>query len=268
VTSPDQVTGMAREETSAVAGTAAEETKAVAGTVKDQAGAVASTTAQAAGEVKDTAKEQAGVVADETKQQVGNVVNELRGQVSAQSEVQTRRAVGGLRSIADQVRDLAEGKSPQSGQVADFLRQVADRVQRVAGQVESQGPAGLFEQARDFARRRPGGFLASAALAGAAAGRMVKGASAGGSSDSPSTYRPETMSPTGTDTTTTTPSYDYGTGAGTPLQADPSDSFYVQPTGDALPYSAEYGDPNPTAVDYETDPAYRSGSAGSDAGRI
>lgn len=264
MTSPDQVAGTAREETSAVAGTAAEESKAVAGTAKDQASAVASTTAQAAADVKDTAVEQAGAVATEAKQQAGNVVSEVRDQVAQQTQAQTQRAASGIRAIADQLRDLAEGRPPQSGPALDLIRSLADRAQSLASTVETQGPQGLLEQVRSFARRRPGGFLAAAALAGAAAGRMVKGATADGSSTStPDTsygVPDATYSDMGG-----VPPYDYGTATGTPLSGLENDSLYVDPTAPATPYSGEYGDPNPTSVDYETDTSYRSGS---DAGRI
>lgn len=271
MTSPEQVTGAAREETSAVAGTAAEETKAVADTAKDQASAVASTTAQAATEVKDTAKEQVSAVAGETKQQVGNVVGELRQQVSQQSEAQTQRAAGGLRTLADQLQGLANGQPPQSGPVLDFVRQVAEKVQSLASQIESQGPQGMLEQARGFARRRPGGFLAGAALAGAAAGRMVKGATGDSSPDQvPSTYSAGTRTTTVPDTTTQfDTSYDYGTATGAPLSGVSSDTdLYVERPDESMPYSSTYSDPDATGIGYEPDPAYRPGGTGSDAGRI
>jgi hypothetical protein len=287
VTSPEQVTGTAREETSAVAGTAAAETQAVAGTAKDQASAVASTTAQAASEVKDTAKEQASAVATETKQQVGNVVGELRDQVSQQSQAQTQRAAGGLRTLADQLHGLANGQPPQSGAALDFVRQVAEKVQQFASHIESQGPEGLVAQARSFARRRPGGFLTGAALAGAAAGRMVKGATA----QSPSQDSTADTYPGGMTTPVAAPgldtSYDYGTATGAPLtgvetETDlyldrPGDALYVDSTDetlyvdspdDSMRHSGMYSDPDATGVGYEPDPAYRPGAPGSDAGRI
>jgi len=288
VTTPDQVTGAAREETSAVAGTAAEESKAVAGTAKEQAGAVASTTAQAAGDVKDTAVEQASAVASETKQQVGNVVSQFRDQLSSQSQAQTQRAAGGLRALADQLHGLASGQPPQSGAVVDFVRGLGERVQQFAGQLESQGPQGLLDQTRSFSRRRPGGFLAGAALVGVAAGRLVKAATAGGSSNGgPSTgYSPPT--PTYADTTyptdTTYPSsgslgtttYDYGTdyaadygtvGGGAPLSGVQSDSDLYVDRVDEATYSPTYIEPEGTGAGYETDP-YRRGTTGSDPGRI
>lgn len=281
MTTPDQVTGAAREETSAVAGTAAEETKAVAGTAKEQASAVASTTAQAAGDVKDTAVEQASAVASETKQQVGNVVSELRDQLSTQSQAQTQRAAGGLRTVADQLHGLASGQPPQSGAVVDFVRGLAERVQSFAGQLESQGPQGLLDQTRSFARRRPGGFLAGAALVGVAAGRLVKGATAGGSSNGgPSTgysatpTYPDTTYPSAGSLGTTTYDYgtdytgDYGTAGGAPLSGVQSDSDLYIDRVDETTYSPTYIEPEGTDTGYGTDP-YRRGTTGSaDPGRI
>lgn len=270
MTSPEELTGAARDESSAVAGTTADETKAVAGTAKEQASAVASTTVQAATEVTDTAKEQATAVASEAKQQVGNVLDELREQASQQGEAQAQRAAGGLRTLADQLHGMATGKAPESGPAVDFVRKVADRLQALAGQLETQGPRGMLEQFRDFARRRPGGFLATAGLAGVAAGRLTRGATAGNSSDeSSSTYRSAgTEFGTISDTTVGLPTDGYGTAAGTPLAGvAESDVLYegipepaaYETVAEPLETEAIYYE---TRSDFESEPGYRSDPPG------
>lgn len=169
---PEQVTDTAREQAGATAGT-----------VKQQTTEVAQTAAQAASDVGSTAKEQAANVVGEAVDQARNLGGELRGQVSEQAETQSKRLADAVRSIGQELQSLANGEA-QSGPATDMVRQVADRAHRLAGRLDERGPQGLLEDLRSFARQRPGGFLLGAALAGAATGRLVKGATATGSDES------------------------------------------------------------------------------------
>ncbi|WP_204287439.1 hypothetical protein [Microbispora amethystogenes] len=55
-----------------------------------------------------------------------------------------------------------------------MVRQVADRGRRTADYLETEGLSGAVRDVQDFARRRPGLFLAGALVAGFLAGRAVK----------------------------------------------------------------------------------------------
>lgn len=161
-----------------VAGTAQEQAAAVGETTKQQAGHVAGSAADAAGRVAGTASEQAGQVVGEAKAQIDNVIGEARREISAQADQQASRLTGALRSLCGELANMAE--SAESGGAArSLVREASDRGRKAADFLESRGPGGLVEELRGFARRRPGAFLAAAALAGFAAGRLGKAASGG-----------------------------------------------------------------------------------------
>ena len=153
-------------------------------TAKDEAGNVGQSAKQATGQVASTAAEQAKNVAGETKRQAKDLVGQASSQVTEQAGAQKEKAVGGLRSLADELRSMAEGNGAQSGMVGDLARQASDKAQEFAGWLDQRDPGSLVEEIRQLARRKPGSFLIGAALAGVAAGRLTRGAiAAGGSAD-------------------------------------------------------------------------------------
>jgi hypothetical protein len=74
----------------------------------------------------------------------------------------------------------------QTGVASEFARQAADRLHGAASWLEKREPADLLNEARNFARRRPGAFLIGAAVAGLVAGRVTRGL-AGNSNGEPGT---------------------------------------------------------------------------------
>ncbi len=175
-----------------MAGTAAGESKAVAGTAKEQASAVVGTTAETSAVVAQTAKEQASTVAGETRRQLTTVVGEARGQVASQGNAQVEKAAQSLRGISEEINSMTSDKS---GVVADLAHQASGRIDELANYLERTGPAGMLEDLKMIARRRPGAFLAGAAIAGVAAGRLTKGAQATGMLPTPPS--PKTLLPGG-----------------------------------------------------------------------
>ncbi|MFG3641943.1 hypothetical protein ACGF3C_16915 [Micromonospora sp. NPDC047762] len=149
------------------------------GGVRDQARQVGSEAAQAGGAVAQTAKEQGTEVGREAARQARNLYGEARSQLASQTGEQQRRAAGGLRSLADEMRSMAE-QGGQAGPVSELARQAADRVHGVAGWLEEREPGDLITEVRDYARRNPGTFLVGAAVLGVLAGRLTRGISAAG----------------------------------------------------------------------------------------
>ncbi|MET8092939.1 hypothetical protein [Micromonospora sp. NPDC005220] len=160
------------------------------GGVRDQARQVGSEAAQAGGAVAQTAKEQGAEVGREAARQARNLYGEARNQLASQTGEQQRRAAGGLRSLADEMRSMAE-QGGQAGPVTELARQAADRVHGVAGWLEQREPGDLITEVRDYARRNPGTFLVGAAVLGVLAGRLTRGISAasGDSGNGSSTFR-------------------------------------------------------------------------------
>lgn len=95
-----------------------------------------------------------------------------------------RKAASGLHSLADQLDRMAE-KSDGQGMAPELARQASERTRTVASWLEEREPGDLVVEVRRFAQRKPGIFLAGAALAGVVVGRLTRGAiDANSSSDS------------------------------------------------------------------------------------
>lgn len=152
---------------------AREKTGAAAETTKDQASAAASGVRDAAGETAQTAREQAGAVAGEAMAQARGTADVLREQIREQAVDQTQRLTSALREMCSDLTGRAEA-GDRDTPATRLLHQAAGRGERLAEYLDSHGPDGLLADAQDFARRRPGAFLAGAALAGFAIGRLAK----------------------------------------------------------------------------------------------
>ncbi|MEU9029433.1 hypothetical protein AB0D46_18300 [Streptomyces sp. NPDC048383] len=158
-------------------------TTAAAHTVQDKAGESVSLVGDKAAEVGGTAKEQAANVVGEATAQARDLVGELRTQLTGQAETQTQRLAENVRRLSQELRELGENGKPDST-MAGVARQLADGGQKVASRMDTRGPDGLVSDLQTFARRRPGVFLAGAALAGFVVARAGKGISAAASSES------------------------------------------------------------------------------------
>jgi hypothetical protein len=60
------------------------------------------------------------------------------------------------------------------------VSRVADGGRQLAGYLETKGPEGVLREVEDFARRRPGAFLATALAAGFVVARLGKGVAKAG----------------------------------------------------------------------------------------
>ncbi len=189
----------------------------------DHAAQVGQTAKDKGAEVASTAADQAKNVAGETKYQAKQLLQETQTQVREQAGTQKDKAAGGLRGMSDELRSLADGTAggAQSGMVTDFARQASDKMQEIAGWLESKEPGDLLDEIRGLARRKPGSFLLGAAVAGIAAGRLTRGAVDAKRDEAGATPSYDTGA---------TPSYDT---AGTPAYA----SSVPQPTATGSPYA-------------------------------
>lgn len=194
------------------ASTAAAQGQHVAGTAKDEALNVAS-----------TAAEHARTVASDTKQQVA-------AQMSDQATTQRDKLSQTLRTFGDDLQQMVE-QGPDQGLARDLAREVSDRARAMGSHLEGREPGQLLDDARDFARRRPGTFLLGALAAGVVAGRLFRatadGAAAAELAESPT---PATTYPT--PATTYPAATGLGTGIGTttaPTPAVPRADFAAAP---------------------------------------
>ncbi|GAA3785389.1 hypothetical protein [Micromonospora maritima] len=152
------------------------------GGVRDQARQVGSDAASAGGAVAQTAKEQGREVVGEARRQARDLYGEARNQVTTQAGQQQQRAASGLRSLADEMRSMAQ-QGGGSGPVTELAHQAAERVHGVAGWLEQREPGDLLNEVKGYARRNPGTFLVGAALLGVVAGRLTRNIAAVGNDD-------------------------------------------------------------------------------------
>ncbi len=154
----------------------------VAGTAKAEAGHVAATAGEAARDVAETAKDKASEVTSDVREQTAKLVGETRDQLAEQAGQQKDRAAEGLRSVADELRGMAEhGQSGWGAQLAGHGAQFGDQA---ADFLQKHEPAEILDEVRRYARRRPGTFLLGAAVLGVVAGRMTRALAGGAPSSS------------------------------------------------------------------------------------
>jgi hypothetical protein len=144
---------------------------------KDQAVSVGHTAAQGGGQVLRTAAEQGRQVATEAGDRARDLYGAAREQVRGQVGDQQRRAAGGLRSVGEELRSMAD-QGGGTGPATELARRASGTIDQVAGWLEDREPGAVLDEVKQYARRHPGAFLAGAALLGVLAGRLTRGLAA------------------------------------------------------------------------------------------
>lgn len=142
-----------------------------------EAAGVASAAKDEAVGVVETAKSEAGAVAHEAKDQARELYHRTTAELKEQAGVQQRRVAAGLRSVGGELGAMAEGAD--GGVAADLVRQASSRIEGVAAWIGDRDPGSLLTEVKSYARRKPGMFIAVAALAGVVAGRLTRALSEG-----------------------------------------------------------------------------------------
>lgn len=137
--------------------------------VKDEA-------SQQARAVAGTARDQASQVADEARIQARGLATDAKQQLHRQARQQTDQLSGTVGQLGERVEALASGRPEEAGPLADYAGSIAEQVQQMAGRIDQLGFDGMVDEVQRFARRRPGAFLAAAAVAGFAVSRLGRGA--------------------------------------------------------------------------------------------
>jgi len=241
-TDPTTRTGAYAESTGAYA----ESTGASDASAGDKARQVAyegrQAAAQATGEVTGTAREQAQRVTTEAKAQVRNLASDVRDRVGEQARTQTDRLATTIRQTADQLDEMRGDRADSPA--ATVVSRVADGGRQFADYLDRHGPEGVLREVQDFARRRPGAFLATALAAGFVVGRLGKSVAKSGQEhgkpDSDSfTSRPTQGSYTAPGQAVYTPGETVST------------EYAATGTGTPIPVTEEYvSDIAPPTVDY------------------
>jgi hypothetical protein len=146
--------------------------------VADRAAGVAASAKEHASTVASSAADEARSVASEAATEARNVVADTRQQLRAQADEQAAKVAALFGDIGGQLRTMAD--AGQSGLAKDAVATVADQAQQLSRHLGDGGLDRTLEDARRFARNRPGTFLAGAAVAGFVVTRLLKAADTDG----------------------------------------------------------------------------------------
>jgi hypothetical protein len=147
------------------------DTKEVA---KEEARATGQQAKEGARQVAEVGKDEVKNVAQETSQQAKELWQQTRSQLLDQSAQQQTRVAEGLRSLSQELSSMANGSEHQ-GVASDLAHQASTRMDDVAGWLDQRDPGSLVAEVKQFARQRPGAFLATAAVIGLVGGRLSRG---------------------------------------------------------------------------------------------
>jgi len=157
-----------------VASTTADQAKRVRGTAVGQSKVVARTANQDVRELAGAVRDQAEQVKGELAGQARELFAETRDQLQEQADIQADRLASALFQVGTQAVALAGGRPQEAGPLAQYAEQAAEWLDMCAAEIEERGVEGIAADVTDFARRRPGLFLAGAALVGLGIGRLVR----------------------------------------------------------------------------------------------
>jgi len=162
--------------------TSADESGGAAASAKETAKDALGSASEHGSAVADTAKDEATKVVGEAKDKATDLLADVKSQADEQSKAQLQNLASKIGELADELEGLVTN-SDTNGTVTSAAQQLAGKTRQLSQHLEGRQPLDLLEDARGFARRRPGAFLAGAAAAGLLAGRLTRGAKASQDSD-------------------------------------------------------------------------------------
>ncbi|WP_168581820.1 hypothetical protein [Gephyromycinifex aptenodytis] len=165
---------VAKDRAAGVADDAKQNAAEVAGTAKEGAAQVADSAKRSATEVAGTAKAEAQQVLDEAGQHAAALFSQAREEMSTQFGTQQSRLTETLRTLSSDLSSMAQGEKPAPGIASDLAHQASGQLHSYSQWLDERGPAELLEEVKRFARRKPGTFLAVAAVTGLVAGRLTR----------------------------------------------------------------------------------------------
>ena len=122
-------------------------------------------TARGAGaEVVQTAKDEATVVAHEAADQARRVSSDIKGLLRSQVDREHHQLAVRVGEFADELYTMA-GEQPQTP-ARELVATLAARSSAFAAYLDRHGPEMVLAELQDFARRRPGTFIAAVKGAG------------------------------------------------------------------------------------------------------
>ena len=147
-------------------------------TAKEQVQDVAHEGVHGGKHVVSVATDQAKEVASEAGHQAKALLDQARSELMDHAASQQNRVAEQLQSLSHELGSMASA-SQEEGLATDLAQQASRQVGTVAHWLSQREPGSLMGEMKDFARNKPGTFLAVAAGIGLVAGRMTRGVKAG-----------------------------------------------------------------------------------------
>lgn len=126
-----------------------------------------------AGATVDAARGEAGEVLRSASEHARTLLGSAGGELRTQGEAQAERVASSLSGMSDELRHFADDEAT-STPLSDVARTLSDATGRVARRLEDGGPDAVIEDVARYGRNHPVKFLAIAAAAGFAAGRVLR----------------------------------------------------------------------------------------------
>ena len=126
-----------------------------------------------AGATVETAKGEAGEILRSASEHARTLLDSAGGELRTQGEAQAERAASSLSGMSDELRRFADDDAT-SKPLSDVARTLSDATGRVARRLEDGGTDAVLEDVARYGRNHPVKFLAIAAVAGFAAGRLLR----------------------------------------------------------------------------------------------
>jgi hypothetical protein len=124
--------------------------------------------------VVDQAQQKAAQVVDQAQGVAGQVAEQAKQQATSQLTSQKDRAVDGLVTVAQALRQTGQTLQQQEqGAVAGYVDQVAQRVESVTNYLRAHEVHEMVEDTQDLARRQPALFLTGALALGFIGARFL-----------------------------------------------------------------------------------------------
>lgn len=199
--------------------------------------------------VVEEARHEASAVMSEAGTQAQNLLDQAVSSVRHQADDGAGRAAEALGGFGERLQALGHGDVDRAGDIGRYATDIGERLSSAANRLGDRGVDGLMQDVQRFGRRRPGLFLAAAAVSGFAAGRLVRGARAESASTNGSSSSPEYASGQLT--------AQAGAPSTIPPGPMPAGGSAAEYTGPVTPTSTGYpGEPQtPASTGYPAEPA-------------
>lgn len=111
---------------------------------------------------------------EKARDKARDLAADAKDTASDRLETRKHRAADTLTTVARSLRRSGEDMYGEEASIGQYMRQMADQVERFAGYLESRDMSEMMDQVEDFARRQPAAFVGGAFTLGMIGARFLK----------------------------------------------------------------------------------------------